>query len=347
MQRVPYASVVGSIMYAIRFTRLDVMFTNNIISRFQQNPGEFHWTAIKNILKYLRNPKDMFLVYGRDIKQELRVTCYTDVGYLTYADDLKSQTGYVFFSIGDAGHMVRVHADDNVADPFTKALPFNKHSEHTKSIGLLLASSLIGAYWIPSTFEYLLLDILGMSKISKMVVLVIFRLKMQTDGNPIDKEKALLSRKPLPCLSYDGLSDLIRILRFATVSSLPPKANEVTWGERLSELSKELRASRKRKLDQVSLLCWLMPNHLQEGKVNFITFSIISSSSGRIETIKIQIFTHYPSSNLLVCISPNYRSDLADEKENSTLLLNRRTYPPRIREIFTDCIGGNLPKLGR
>ncbi|GJW98617.1 retrotransposon protein, putative, ty1-copia subclass [Tanacetum coccineum] len=28
------------------------------------NPGESHWTAVKNILKYLRNTKDMFLVYG-------------------------------------------------------------------------------------------------------------------------------------------------------------------------------------------------------------------------------------------------------------------------------------------
>ncbi|GJU42249.1 retrotransposon protein, putative, ty1-copia subclass [Tanacetum coccineum] len=28
------------------------------------NPGEEHWTAVKNILKYLRNTKDMFLVYG-------------------------------------------------------------------------------------------------------------------------------------------------------------------------------------------------------------------------------------------------------------------------------------------
>ncbi|GKE30237.1 retrotransposon protein, putative, ty1-copia subclass, partial [Tanacetum coccineum] len=28
----------------------------------------------------------------------------------------------------------KVHTDDNVADPFTKALPFNKHSEHTKNI---------------------------------------------------------------------------------------------------------------------------------------------------------------------------------------------------------------------
>nr|GEX42627.1 hypothetical protein [Tanacetum cinerariifolium] len=33
----------------------------NMTSRFQQNPSEEHWTAVKNILKYLRNTKDMFL----------------------------------------------------------------------------------------------------------------------------------------------------------------------------------------------------------------------------------------------------------------------------------------------
>ena len=41
------------------------------------------------------------------------------------------------------------------------------------------------------------------------------------------------------------------------------------------------------------------------------------------------------------------RSDLPDEKLNSALLLSRRTYPPRIRGISVDCVGGNLPKLGR
>ncbi|GJW31059.1 hypothetical protein Tco_0047934 [Tanacetum coccineum] len=83
-------------MYAVRCTRPDVAFAQNITSRFQQNPGELHWTTVKNILKYLRNTKDMFLVYGGDMKRELRVSCYTDAGYLTDADDLKSQTGYVF-----------------------------------------------------------------------------------------------------------------------------------------------------------------------------------------------------------------------------------------------------------
>nr|GEW05847.1 retrotransposon protein, putative, Ty1-copia subclass [Tanacetum cinerariifolium] len=100
MLNVPYASAVGSIMYAVRCTRPNVAFAQNITSRFQQNPGDIYLTNVKNILKYLRNTKDMFLVYGGDLKRELRVSCYIDAGYLTDADDLKSQTGYVFFLNG-------------------------------------------------------------------------------------------------------------------------------------------------------------------------------------------------------------------------------------------------------
>ncbi|GKA53119.1 retrotransposon protein, putative, ty1-copia subclass [Tanacetum coccineum] len=102
MQNIPYASAIGSIMYAVRCTRPDVAFAQNMTSRFQQNPGEEHWTAVKNILKYLRNTKDMFLVYGGNMKRQLRVSCYTDAGYLTDADNLKSQTGYVFVLNGGA-----------------------------------------------------------------------------------------------------------------------------------------------------------------------------------------------------------------------------------------------------
>nr|GFC92772.1 retrotransposon protein, putative, Ty1-copia subclass [Tanacetum cinerariifolium] len=92
MQNVPYASAVGSIRYAMRCTRPDVAFAQNITSRFQQNSGEAHWTGVKNILKYLRNTKDTFLV-GGDPKTELRVNCYCDAGFETDRDDTKSQTG--------------------------------------------------------------------------------------------------------------------------------------------------------------------------------------------------------------------------------------------------------------
>nr|GEX23627.1 hypothetical protein [Tanacetum cinerariifolium] len=102
MQNVAYASVVGSIMYALRCTRPDVAFAQNITSRFQQNSGEAHWTVVKNILKYLRNTKDTFLVYGGDLEAELRVNCNCDAGFETDRDDTKSQTGYVFVLNGGA-----------------------------------------------------------------------------------------------------------------------------------------------------------------------------------------------------------------------------------------------------
>nr|GEY76355.1 zinc finger, CCHC-type [Tanacetum cinerariifolium] len=85
-------SDVGPIMYAVRCTRPDVAFAQNITSLFQQNPGEGHWTVVKNILKYLRNTKEMFLVYGGNPKVELRVDCYCDAGFETDIDDIISLT---------------------------------------------------------------------------------------------------------------------------------------------------------------------------------------------------------------------------------------------------------------
>nr|GEZ35288.1 hypothetical protein [Tanacetum cinerariifolium] len=76
--------------------RPDVVFTQNITSRFQQNLGEKHWTTMKNILKYLRNTGDMLLVYDENLEAELRVTLYCVAGFENDKDDIKSQAGYVF-----------------------------------------------------------------------------------------------------------------------------------------------------------------------------------------------------------------------------------------------------------
>ena len=49
---------------------------------------------MKNIFKYLRRTKNVFLVYGGE--EELVVTGYTDASFQTDKDDSKSQSGYVF-----------------------------------------------------------------------------------------------------------------------------------------------------------------------------------------------------------------------------------------------------------
>ncbi|GJT04144.1 retrotransposon protein, putative, ty1-copia subclass [Tanacetum coccineum] len=179
MQNVSYASAVRSIMYAVRCTRPDVAFAHNITSQFQQNPGELHWTAVKNILKYLRNTKDMFLIYGEaeyiaasdaskeavwvrkfisglgvvpTIKEPIKMYCdnteaitiANESGITKGAINYRAKVHYLreVIEFGDV-KIEKVHTDDNLADPFTKALPFPKHSEHTKNIGMLPASNLI------------------------------------------------------------------------------------------------------------------------------------------------------------------------------------------------------------
>ena len=94
MTKIPYASAIGSIMYAMICTRPDVSYALSATSRYQSDPGESHWTAVKNILKYLRRTKDLFLVYG--VEEELIVKGYTDASFQTDKDDSRSQSGYVF-----------------------------------------------------------------------------------------------------------------------------------------------------------------------------------------------------------------------------------------------------------
>ncbi|KAK8690248.1 hypothetical protein V6N13_088949 [Hibiscus sabdariffa] len=94
MSQIPYASAIRSIMYAMICTRPDLSYALSMTSRYQANPGEGHWIAVKNILKYLRRTKDVFLVYGGE--EQLSIKGYTDASFQTDKDDSRSQSGFVF-----------------------------------------------------------------------------------------------------------------------------------------------------------------------------------------------------------------------------------------------------------
>jgi hypothetical protein len=59
---IPYASVIGSIMFFMSCTRPNVSYALSMTSRYQKDPREDHWTAVKNILKYLRRTNDLILI---------------------------------------------------------------------------------------------------------------------------------------------------------------------------------------------------------------------------------------------------------------------------------------------
>ena len=118
MNKVPYASAIGSIMYAMICTRPDVSYALSVTSRYQSDPGVDHWTAVKNILKYLNRTKEMFLVYGGD--EELIVKGYTDASFMTDPDDFRSQSGFVFTLNGGAVSW-KSSKQSTVADSTTEA----------------------------------------------------------------------------------------------------------------------------------------------------------------------------------------------------------------------------------
>ena len=47
MSKVPYASAIGSLMYAMVCTRPDIAHAVGVVSRFMSRLGNQHWEAVK------------------------------------------------------------------------------------------------------------------------------------------------------------------------------------------------------------------------------------------------------------------------------------------------------------
>ncbi|CAM8934315.1 unnamed protein product [Rhodiola kirilowii] len=79
MKNIPYASAVGSIMYAQVCTRPVIAYAVGVLGRYQSNPGIDHWKAAKKVLRYLQGTKDYMLMYRRT--DNLEVVGYSNYDY--------------------------------------------------------------------------------------------------------------------------------------------------------------------------------------------------------------------------------------------------------------------------
>jgi hypothetical protein len=53
MESIPYASVVGNLMYAQVCLRPDITYAVGMLGRYQSNPGMEHWNSAKKVMRYL------------------------------------------------------------------------------------------------------------------------------------------------------------------------------------------------------------------------------------------------------------------------------------------------------
>nr|GEU95506.1 hypothetical protein [Tanacetum cinerariifolium] len=135
IKKVPYASDVGSIMYVVRCIRPDVALAQNLVSRYQQNPGKLHWVTVKHIRKYLRNTRDMFLMYGGKPDTELVVISFCEASWQS-ASETAMEAVWIRKFVGDLGVMssinkrINMYCDNSAAIIFANEPKIMKGARH-------------------------------------------------------------------------------------------------------------------------------------------------------------------------------------------------------------------------
>jgi hypothetical protein len=104
MSRVPYASAVGSLMYAMVCTRLNIAHAVGFLSRYMSKPGKEHWTTVKRIFMYLCGTASYGLCYQGipRLDKVLEIHGFVDANWAGDMDRTISTSGYVFNLFGGA-----------------------------------------------------------------------------------------------------------------------------------------------------------------------------------------------------------------------------------------------------
>ncbi|KAG8486720.1 hypothetical protein CXB51_020276 [Gossypium anomalum] len=92
-------SDVGSLMYAMVYSRPDLSYAVSAVSKYMANPDKEHWKAVQWILRYLGGTTDVCLQFGRT---EDGVIGYVDADFAGDLNRGRSLTGYIFTIAGCA-----------------------------------------------------------------------------------------------------------------------------------------------------------------------------------------------------------------------------------------------------
>jgi hypothetical protein len=98
---VPFASLIGSMMYIVMCTRPDAAFSLSGLARFMSQPTSVTWGAAKGVLRYLVSTADLKLCFSGS-SSSTKLSFYTDADYAACPDTRKSVSGYVCILNGGA-----------------------------------------------------------------------------------------------------------------------------------------------------------------------------------------------------------------------------------------------------
>lgn len=91
-----YAAQLGSVMYAMTTTRLDIAFAVSSLAQHTKNPGPEHWKALQRIFLYLRSTIDYYVTFGGIEKNQADLAGYTDASYAKDPATRRSTRAFIF-----------------------------------------------------------------------------------------------------------------------------------------------------------------------------------------------------------------------------------------------------------
>ena len=86
--------MIGGLQY-LTHTRSHITNAVGIVPRFQANPREAHYVAVKRIFRYLKGISKLRLWYERS--NDFTLSAYTDADWASSMDEKKSTSGGTFF----------------------------------------------------------------------------------------------------------------------------------------------------------------------------------------------------------------------------------------------------------
>ena len=89
-----FQRLLGSLQYAANCTRPDIAYAVNTAARYSSEPTELHLTALKRILRYLKETSHLALTYIRSDSNQ--VEGYSDADWAGDQDHRRSTSGNVF-----------------------------------------------------------------------------------------------------------------------------------------------------------------------------------------------------------------------------------------------------------
>lgn len=90
---IPYREAIGSLLYCAMVTRPDILYPTVLLSRFNNAPEKKHWTAVKDLLRYLKGTSNLGLAYKRAPKLDINV--FTDADWAGDTKERKSTSGLI------------------------------------------------------------------------------------------------------------------------------------------------------------------------------------------------------------------------------------------------------------